>query len=92
MWKALRLRQLHKLMAVQGEQVTIFDWKVPGPQFRFLWIIFKYSYMETYLKLVVSGWIWTSVDSNVYKVRIFVYAHKKKGRRITELLNKVINR
>lgn len=45
-----------------------------------------------YLKLEVSGWIWTSVDSNVYKVRIFVYAHKKEGRHITVLLNKVINR
>jgi len=28
----------------------------------------------------------------VYSVRIFVYAHKKGGRRTTELLNKVINR
>jgi hypothetical protein len=47
--------------------------------------------METYLKLGVSGWIWTSVNTNVYKARIFVYAHKKEGRRITELLNEVIN-
>jgi hypothetical protein len=92
MWKAWRLRQLHKLMAGQGERLTKFDWKVPGLQFRFSWIIFKYPYLETYLKLEVSRRIVTSVDSNVYKVGIFVYAHKKEGRCITKLLNKVINR
>jgi hypothetical protein len=42
------------------------------------------------MKLEVSVCIWTSVDSNMYKVRVFVYAHKKEGSRVTEWLNKVI--
>jgi hypothetical protein len=90
MWKTRRLRELYELMAGQGEQVMKFDWKVPGPQFRILWINLNTRTWKPIWNSKFGVEFWTSVDSNVYKVRIFVYAHKKEVRRITELLNKVI--